>query len=814
MHFEEFLGIRDLTIDSNGKSIAIVGPNGSGKSGLVEGLVFGLTGRIMKFEGTGSKKLTTEKYGPNIAKKESPKDSFVELNVYLTNIRKSVKITRKISEADKPFIKPENEKILSELDKLNKHAGIALTRKNMLQFILIEPGKRAQQVQALLGLENLDTIRRSIRTTKSELSNESKSAEYTYKTQLEELIRHFEIEEYNESIFLKIINEKCKILNLSEILEFSENSILNIELDENQKSSALNKESAIRELESAVEFVKSVSNLCSDEKSKILEVISELENDRTLLKLYTSHSWLTKGIEYVIDMHCPLCDTEFDSQEILIEHLRKKQNKSQRAAKLYDIANTNGIIMISELEKLLHYLEQIIQITKIAENEKLESIIEEWTKDLTDIKTQLTNFSEIVSLKERLLENWIKVPTDFIQILEALVNQVKKIPDQNNKDEARSFLLKAKSLFKSYFESKKKYDKATLLLEQATYLYKLYCEALDDKLNTLYETVKDDFCEFYKFVNDEDEDKFTAEFNPKSGSLDLEVDFYNKGLFHPGAYHSEGHQDMMGLCLFLALVKQVNLDNPSLIILDDVLMSVDIEHRRKVSKMLKKFFGNTQFIITTHDPIWENQMHIEKLVKGEDSYKFYGWTVESGTLTKFKGDIWKQICEKLKNSEVEPAAQMLRRYLEGLFLNFVKDYKIPIVYRHNGLYTFGELFQCVPKKLKELYKEALTAAESWENEKQIEIVNARIENLDQIVTNCDKEQWPINKAIHYNDWANFTESELKYVISAFKELLDCFKCESCDSWLQYTSNSKRQSSLRCDCNKINLNLKTKKGIIE
>ena len=63
--------------------------------------------------------------------------------------------------------------------------------------------------------------------------------------------------------------------------------------------------------------------------------------------------------------------------------------------------------------------------------------------------------------------------------------------------------------------------------------------------------------EFYRDINGDDEFGFKARFEPAEGKLDLEVAFYDRGMFPPGAYHSEGHQDGMGVCLYLALMKRL-----------------------------------------------------------------------------------------------------------------------------------------------------------------------------------------------------------------------------------------------------------------
>jgi hypothetical protein len=70
------------------------------------------------------------------------------------------------------------------------------------------------------------------------------------------------------------------------------------------------------------------------------------------------------------------------------------------------------------------------------------------------------------------------------------------------------------------------------------------------------------------------------------------------------------------------------------------------------------------------------------------------------------------------------------------------------------------------------------------------------------------EQWAVNKAVHYNEWANFGRKDFEHVVGAFRELLDCFRCDTCQSWL-YTSPRGIPEAVRCSCNGTTLNLKVK-----
>lgn len=179
-------------------------------------------------------------------------------------------------------------------------------------------------------------------------------------------------------------------------------------------------------------------------------------------------------------------------------------------------------------------------------------------------------------------------------------------------------------------------------------------------LEGIYKTVEKDFTDFYRIINSEDEGKFEGALKPSVGKLAFDVDFYGRGQFPPGAYHSEGHQDGMGLCLYLALMKHTLGSNFTFAVLDDVLMSVDSSHRREVCKLLRSQFPKVQFILTTHDPVWLQFMRTENLIG--TSVSFGSWSVDAGPQVWDDVDIWKDISDRLAKNDIAGAAAALRRY--------------------------------------------------------------------------------------------------------------------------------------------------------
>ena len=339
--------------------------------------------------------------------------------------------------------------------------------------------------------------------------------------------------------------------------------------------------------------------------------------------------------------------------------------------------------------------------------------------------------------------------------------------------------------------------------------YDAYCRAMEDELNALYDDVQEDFSTFYRTINEDDEVKFTAKLTPSEGRLDLDVNFYERGLFPPGAYHSEGHQDGMGVCLYLALMKRLFGDRFNIALLDDVVMSVNSGHRYQFCKLLKTHFPDTQFVITTHDRLWAEQMRSAGLVTAKTSLAFHSWTVDTGPLVESNVEIWEEIAAALGKGKVEAAAAGLRHHLEYASRHLADHLGARPVFKADGNYELGELLPSVLSRMKDIYGKAVESAQSWGNAAAKEAAADRKKMLSSSSGAINVEQWAVNRAVHYNEWANFGKKDFEPVVGAFRELLDCFRCASCQSWLYATPRGPNPESLRCPCSAFNINLKVK-----
>jgi hypothetical protein len=410
--------------------------------------------------------------------------------------------------------------------------------------------------------------------------------------------------------------------------------------------------------------------------------------------------------------------------------------------------------------------------------------------------------------RSRLLSGWLAIPEDFLSGLQSARQSIDQRADQAAAVDAQTFLTSAQLRLADYRLARQQSEAGSRGAARARVAYETYCSVLEEELNSLYDDVQRDFSTFYRTINDDDEAGFTAKLIPSEGRLDLNVNFYERGLFPPAAYHSEGHQDGMGVCLYLALMKRLFGEQFTFALLDDVVMSVDSAHRYQFCKLLKTHFAETQFVITTHDRLWAEQMKSAGLVNSKTSLAFHSWTIDTGPLVQSDDDIWSEIDAAVGKGKVEAGAAALRRHLEYVSRTVAGELSAEVPFRPDGQYELGDLLPKVLKRMKELLGRAADAAQSWGDTVAKDKASQQKAMLSAASAATNVEQWAVNKAVHYNEWANFGRTDFLPVVSSFKALLESLRCGACGSWL-YATPRHNPESLRCACNAVGMNLNQK-----
>ena len=224
----------------------------------------------------------------------------------------------------------------------------------------------------------------------------------------------------------------------------------------------------------------------------------------------------------------------------------------------------------------------------------------------------------------------------------------------------------------------------------------------------------------------------------------------------------------MGLCLYLALMRQLFGPDFKFAVLDDVVMSVDKQHRRELCAMLRTRYPDTQFVITTHEEAWFHQMQKAGLVRKGSAITFRRWSLETGPKTGIAKDAWEEIAEALADEDVQRASGELRHYLEFVAGELADSLMADVSYRLDADHSLGELMPRATNRFRKLLEKGLNVAKKWGDTAAEKAIATRLDEFKEAVEKSNVENWMVNKAVHYNEWASFSKEDFAPVVESYK----------------------------------------------
>jgi tetratricopeptide (TPR) repeat protein len=814
IEIKEFRGIRELKLDLKSKNFAICGPNGTGKSGAVDALEFGLTGSISRLAGTGTGGISIKEHAPHVDSRNRPDRALVIIGVFIPSINMRATIERSVKDPNNPTVTPDDPAIHKILDQVAAHPEFELSRRELIRYVLSTPGDRSKEIQSLLHLQQVEDLRAVLVKITNAYKRDVAPAKRDVSDTTENLTRALEVGRLETGEVLEAVNKRRALLNLPPLSALTSNTSFKDGLTSLALSSQKIRVPKAQAAADLGKFKETLSALSSAENVTLYEALetelSEFAADPLALQGAARERFLKDALQFLDQEGCPVCDTPWDLDKLrahISEKLKHFDEVSRRRKELE--------------EKMVPVISSLQSLGTVIATLKQYNLLSATTPEIQ----ALTDFDSASDKSRRALEAFLPIPAALkalgdIQAIPGNVPTAVKsieaaiaaIPEPTQQDAARDFLTISQERLETYrtaqFRLKQVEDRAHL----AEKVSDTYVAVSNQVLEGIYKEVEKEFSDFYRFVNSDDESGFTAQLLPSAGKLGFDVDFYGRGLFPPGAYHSEGHQDGMGFCLYLALMKHILGASFTLAILDDVLMSVDSGHRREVCALLKNKFPNTQFILTTHDPIWLRHMKTEGLIAEGAFARFRQWDVDHGPTKWDQRDVWEEIREDVENDDVQSAAGLLRHFLEYIFSEVCHRLRAPVEYRGDAQFQLGDLMPSAIPAFRKLLKDGRLAADSWGQADKAKEISARESALSSALTKANYEQWQINAAIHFNSWVTLSKADFAPVVEAFQELVAQFQCPVpiCATFFEVVPERGRMQTLKCGCGAVSINLEPKR----
>lgn len=704
IRFEHFRGIPDSDFNLKGKSLVLLGSNGKGKSAVVDGIEFLFSGQVGRFVGTGTGSIDHDDAIQHVKKLGVPK---VTLSLSPSNgaISRSLD-AETLSISDRQPVK----------DYVANHPGVdafILRRSKILDFVCDQDADRYRKFIQLLGVSHVDTLQRTFVDAERQTKDAAQRARNTYLTKIavfRDPVAKFEPQNLGQ--ILARVSDAVAAFGLEKLTQWAdaENRLALLK--------AMRPEANKEKIDTLTRALVSLESPLPPDVGTDIAIANTLR--QKLLILGTSSvdaprsSVIAEAVgylsEHLAETSCPVCEKDFEQP--LIDVLARLKQRGEALRELRD-AVTNRKAAVGRVQR---YGEVVA--AQIARDLEHSALLEPLTKQtLRDARASTLRWLRSVKRAEANSSGSdLAVPQNLSTLAAtrsacALVLKAQKaalVPPDTSKLEASIALVeKGIAAHAEIAIAEGAIGGANELARRATVAKDAFSKARESAIQKVFDAIAETVLDYYRrlhdFEDDSERSECTAlELKPTSraaaGGLRLAIQFL--GLANskdPRAFLSEGHLDSLGLCLFLAAVRIFNPPG-SLLVLDDVLTSIDREHRRRVGELLFQEFADYQIVLTTHDEHWHDLLNTSARawgIQGKWAFiKVEAWSVDSGPSLSEVDSSWDFVDAHLTETDYRELGGSFRLILEDFLKRTAAKLEFKVKFKLDGKYTVGDFVNC------------------------------------------------------------------------------------------------------------------------
>lgn len=347
------------------------------------------------------------------------------------------------------------------MKQVAQHPEIMLSRRELIRYVLATPGKRNEEVQALLHLNRIEEVRANLYKIANSLKKQLTPLEAAVKSAVANLNRALDINLMNKENILAAVNPKRAILHLPDLVELTSTTSLKdgMAAPSVAKPQPIPKKQATADIEAAQEALQELTGATTKTAANAALVdLKALAADPLAAASINRENFYKIGIALVEDESCPFCETEWDMETLrakiqakldrLKELARKRKEVEKKIQPLTAVLRkTQGI-----LNPLLRHAAVAKPVIEMQAVEELASACQ----TTSQILSNLYSLPDAIALLEKLTS----IPKKVTEEIAKLQKHVAAIPEATKQDAAREFLTIAHERLDVWREAKRK-DAAT-----------------------------------------------------------------------------------------------------------------------------------------------------------------------------------------------------------------------------------------------------------------------------------------------------------------------------------------------------------------
>lgn len=556
-----------------------------------------------------------------------------------------------------------------------------LRRSQIVKLVDAQPAKRYEELQDFIDVEPIvwseDGLRSLVRSLGIELSAQTRTlGEATHTIESAWQIENSPLADWRT--WAKAESEKDlateqaqirSIQNLSSAWSDLTSKIQNLEA---QHSNLKQKQQALIDLEAELAQIALINDQMNQDLLRLLQ-----------------HAQLHIGKEDNMES-CPLCEQTVDRDDLL-SSIQQRLNANQALkdwTSRKDTASRNLSLAQSSLQNAQ------TQLTLAFDNFA--------TKGADHFGNGFAFSISGLELSKR-LELFESEKESII----AKISELEVLKQQSEKTIAQQNLIKTQ--YQRIVQSETKAKETEALLKAADEAFKIVETTRKKYIEDELDSISGEVDRMYQNLHPGEQIgsiRLTVKQSAKK-SVNLSGSFEHLTDIAPQSLYSESHLDTLGICVFLALAKKYGSAD-TILILDDVVMSVDARHLDRFIGLLHDVAKDfSHILITTHYGPWRDRYRFHRAPPNDVRFvELRPWSLENGIRQQNGKIAMEELKEALEtaNFDRQRISNLAGVTLEALldFITYKFQSKLPR--KPGSHYTLGELLGGISSKLSKVIK--------------------------------------------------------------------------------------------------------------
>lgn len=754
------------------KSVVIYGPNGAGKSSFVDAFEYVIrNGKINHL----AHEYSGRRLENAVRNSHAPAD--IISTIYL-QFEGGPHVNVSIDASGIADFQPDCDGTLELLQQW-KPNRVILRQDEVANFIHATKGEKYSVLLPLLGLEtaeqaaiNLHSLGRQI-IERSELNEKQKRASELEK-QAKKVLKGLSkdrLEQVQKELSKTYLSTSTIGLSSPDLLKIKDKiekttASLDPEIRRHQLLTLMGKEDLPNKLRLLRNAEESVSKIADEFLKQRVSVLTQASD-------FIEHIDTSGEEETIL---CPACGQTV-KKEVFAKHVEEELNKLRNAQKSLKVANSTRH----------EFVNSRVQVLRQAK----ESEVNDWLK-LEPQKNLQALLSHLGSLELPEEGGWspkiMKVLDELIPSTHALLAEaVKEVPPKNkhliDDMETVKILLSLPEINKL----NQQIVEIDALVEWLSNCEGVVRSAIITRTSEILAHISTDIRRLWSKLHPGELIEEVQLYVPggEEKAIDISLKFFGVEHLSPRIALSEGHRNSLGLCIFISLVL-FDSESSCPVVMDDIVSSLDREHRGFVVDVLIDELADRQILLFTHDREWYSEL------RRRLSHRHYNFKVLRPWEKPSEGIRWSQSvygledARALRVSNPEAAGNTVRRYMDSELAEIAEKLRINLPYlrgERNDQRMAAELLEAIisnrqnlKKRVNGEYEVCREAEEIWR------------EVLLLIVTWGDRS----------SHTGTLTPLEVDRFIDKCEAAIKVFWCDNCGDpvWIAHQETRER---LQCSC---------------